>query len=103
VIQILKVTGESLSPLFQEGDYVLIGKIPLFLRSLKSGDIIVFRHPHYDILIKRIESISPDTDEIYVLGAHPDSADSRRFGPIRRKDIVGKVLWHIKPSHEQHE
>ncbi len=101
MIQIIKVTGESLSPLFQEGDYVLVVKIPVLLRYLQSGNVIVFRHPYYGVMIKRIESINPDTDEIYVIGSHPESTDSRDFGPIQRKDVVGKVIWHIKSNHEK--
>lgn len=30
-------------------------------------------------------------DELVVLGEHPDSYDSRYFGPIKRKDILAKV------------
>ena len=100
MIQVLKVTGESLSPLFLEGDYVLVVKCPIFLYSLKNGDVIVFQHSQYGAMIKRIGSISPESDEIYVMGNHPDSIDSRRFGPIHRKDVVGKVLWRIKSNHE---
>jgi hypothetical protein len=70
------------------------------MRFLKRGDVIVFHHPHYGIMIKRIESISPGTGEIYVLGAHPNSVDSNRFGPIHLKDVVGQVLWHIKSNHK---
>jgi signal peptidase I len=100
VIQVLKVTGESLSPLFQEGDYVVVLKHPRFLKSLKSGDVIVFHHAYYGTMIKRIETVSPENDEITVAGSHPDSVDSRSFGPILRKDVVGKVLWRIKYNHE---
>jgi type IV secretory pathway protease TraF len=51
-------------------------------------------------MIKRIERLSPGGDEIFVLGSHPESADSRQFGPIRRNDVLGLVLWHIKSNHE---
>ena len=100
MFQFLKVTGESLSPSFHEGDYVLIAKSPFLLRSLHSGEVIVFRHPSYGVMIKRIERLSPDGNEIYVLGTHPESTDSRQFGPVRREDVVGKVLWRIKSNHQ---
>jgi len=96
VIKLLKVTGYSLSPFFEEGDFVLVARIPFLLHALKAGDIVVFRQPDYGTLIKRVERLSPDGELIFVTGEHPDSTDSRRFGPIQRGDLIGKVLWHIK-------
>ena len=95
MIQILKVTGESLSPFFLEGDFVVVSKIPFVLRKIKAGDVVVFRHPVYGTMIKKVEHISPDGEEIFVLGTHPESTDSRQFGPLRRRQLIGKVIWHI--------
>jgi len=95
MIQILRVTGESLSPFFLEGDFVVVSKIPFVLRKVKSGDIVVFRHPVYGTMVKKIERISPDGEEIFVLGTHPESTDSRQFGPLQRNQLIGKVIWHI--------
>jgi nickel-type superoxide dismutase maturation protease len=95
MIQILKVTGESLSPLFLEGDFVVVSKIPFVLRKIKAGDIVVFQHPVYGTMIKKVEHISPDGAEIFVVGTHPESTDSRQFGPLRRRQLIGKVVWHI--------
>ncbi|MBN1148439.1 MAG: hypothetical protein JXA78_14360 [Anaerolineales bacterium] len=93
---LLKVTGESLSPDYREGDFVLLLKIPFFLRRLRQGDTVVFRQPYYGVMIKRVEWQSQGGGLVYVLGAHPDSADSRKFGPVPREDLLGKVVWHIK-------
>jgi nickel-type superoxide dismutase maturation protease len=95
MIQMLKVTGESLSPFFLEGDFVVVSKIPFVLRKIKAGDIVVFRHPGYGTMIKKVERISPDGEEIYVVGTHPESTDSRQFGPLQRRQLIGKVIWHI--------
>ena len=46
--------------------------------------------PGYHVL-KRIDRIEPSSD-IHVLGDHPQSLDSRIFGPISREDIVGVAL-----------
>jgi nickel-type superoxide dismutase maturation protease len=96
MFQLMKVTGQSLSPSFQEGDFVLILNSPLCLRSLKRGDTIVFSHPIYGKMIKRLDSLSPDSDLVFVIGTHPDSTDSRHFGPVPRADLLGKVIWHFK-------
>ena len=95
MIQILKVTGESLSPFFLEGDFVVVSKIPFVLRKIKTGDIVVFRHPVYGTMIKKVERISPSGEEIFVLGTHLESTDSRQFGPLHRNQLIGKVIWHI--------
>jgi nickel-type superoxide dismutase maturation protease len=95
MIQILKVTGESLSPVFLEGDFVVVSKIPFVLRKIKAGDIVVFQHPVYGTMIKKVDYISPNGEEIFVLGTHPESTDSRQFGPLQRRQLIGKVIWHI--------
>jgi len=92
MIHFIKVTGNSLSPRFREGDYVVIVTCPFF--EFKTGDTIVFRHPAHGLLIKKIKTV--DSDKIHVIGTHPHSVDSRRFGPIDRKDVLGKVVIHIK-------
>jgi signal peptidase I len=99
MLRIIKVTGDSLSPVYHDGDFVLIAKIPGFLLNIRVGDTLVFTLPHYGQLIKKVESISDHEDKIFVIGFHKDSVDSRQFGPIRKKDIRGKVICHIrKPS-----
>lgn len=95
MFQLLKVTGESLSPFFVQGDYVLITRLPSSLHHLKPGNVVVFRHPAYGTLIKRLDHLSEDGNELFVLGSHPESNDSRNFGLIPRRWVIGKVLWRI--------
>jgi signal peptidase I len=92
----LKITGNSLNPDYQDGDYVVISQLPLWLRGIRPGDVIVFRHAAHGTLIKHVASVSADGTEIFVLGAQAESIDSRQFGAIRRPSVMGKVLWHIK-------
>jgi signal peptidase I len=95
MFRILKVTGDSMSPDFQEGDFVALATAPFFLNHLRIGDVIIFDHTHYGTLIKRIASFDPETAEAYVEGTRPDSLDSRRLGTIRRDAIRGKVIAHF--------
>ncbi len=91
MFRILRIHGESMSPEYQSGDFVLLVK-PVGGR-VKRGDVIVFSNELYGTLIKRIEKI---TDEgIYVLGTGENSLDSRRLGPVNPEVVQGKVLWHI--------
>ena len=92
MFRIHKVTGNSMSPDYQEGDFVLIATADFLRKRLKAGDTIIFEHKLYGTLIKHIASFDPETAEAYVEGTHADSLDSRRLGTIRRESIRGKVI-----------
>jgi type IV secretory pathway protease TraF len=47
-------------------------------------------------MIKKVERIDQGTGELFVIGSHDSSVDSRHFGPIGREALVGKVIWHIR-------
>ncbi len=94
MFRILRVAGDSMSPEYQEGDFVVIATSPFFSRRLRDGDVIVFRHQHYGALIKRVQRIADEG--IYVVGAQEDSLDSSRLGPVHRGNVRGKVVWHIR-------
>ena len=95
MIKLIKVTGHSLSPEYKEGDFVLVVKIPLFCNWIKEGDTIVFYHPQYGQMIKRVAWAERDQNAIFVMGSHQESIDSRTFGPIGYEMIKWKVIWHI--------
>jgi len=95
MFRIHKITGDSMSPDFQEGDFVVLLTVPFFLNRLKIGDVIVFDHQLYGRLIKRIVSFDPETAEAYVEGIQPNSLGSLRLGTIRREAIRGKVIAHF--------
>lgn len=97
MLRFLKVTGNSLAPQYQEGDFVLISKIPFLLVPPSPGDVIAFRQPGYGLLIKRIHSLTTNGN-LNVIGDHPESVDSRVFGAVNRGDILGKVIWHIRKA-----
>jgi len=94
--RVIKVKGDSLTPLIEEGDFVLVLKIPFFF--LHSGDIIVFHHDTHGKMIKLVGAVSRDDGTVFAIGTHPFSTDSRSFGPVPRKDIIGKVIWRVKGS-----
>ncbi len=95
--KLLKIVGDSLTPGYQHGDFVLVSKIPFLLHPPSPGDVIAFHQPGYGLLIKLIQSVNAD-GEFYVIGTQPESIDSRVFGAVRQKDMIGKVVWHIRKS-----
>ena len=88
-----------MSPDIKKGDFVLLARIPFLCDSIKAGDVIVFHQPYYGTLIKKISHISSGGEAYFVTGSHPLSIDSHQFGPIQRRDILGKVIWHIHQPH----
>ena len=95
ITHIFKVTELSLTPDFQEGDFVITLKVPLLFDHYKEGDVIVFDQASYGRMIKRVQAVSPEDNSLFVLGSHPNSIDSREFGAVQTQSVLGKVIWHI--------
>ncbi len=96
MFKIFKINGESLYPEYRNGDYVLVAKSPFPYFNIRIGDVIAFDQAEYGLMIKRINAISEDSAHVEVKGSVIESIDSSSFGPICRKDIIGKVIWHIQ-------
>jgi signal peptidase I len=68
------------------GDYILRWAVP------KSGDVVVFSTPLGDKVVKRCAGLSGD-DSFIALGDNSrESLDSRTYGPVPLKNIIGRVL-----------
>jgi nickel-type superoxide dismutase maturation protease len=88
-----RVEGESMTPAYSPGDRLLINRLAYVARTPRPGDVVVLRDPEEPerLLLKRVESAGGEG--IVVMGDNLDaSRDSRRFGPVRREDVVGKVI-----------
>lgn len=94
--RLIKVSGRSLEPLYQDGDFVLTSKLPILLNGYRPGDVVVLRHEVYGTLIKLVARLAPEEDALFVVGLHEDSVDSARFGAVPRREVIGKVVWHIR-------
>ncbi len=94
MFRILRISGDSMTPEYQDGDFVLIFKP--FGGRIRIGDVIVFENRLYGTLIKKAEKIS--TAGIYVIGTGENSLDSRRLGPVNPASVLGRVIWHIRPK-----
>ncbi len=79
-------------PALKPGDYILVST---WFRCISTGNMVVFKYPKSGmLLVKRISRINGE--EYYVLGDNlPKSQDSREFGWIERRDIIGKVILRI--------
>lgn len=80
-----------MEPQIKNGEQVLISFIPYFFEKPKVNDIVAFKDGGNKILIKRIIQISKLG--YFVQGDNKtDSLDSRKFGRITRKQIIGKII-----------
>ncbi len=96
---ILKVTEHSMEPEYQEGDYLLVSKIPFFFRKARPGDVVAFHKLPHGLLVKKVEYLTP-AGELFMLGTNPLSVDSLQFGPIHPRDLLGKVIGHVTKSRQ---
>lgn len=82
-----KVSGHSMIPKLKPGQQILVSSLPYLFSKPKVGDIIAFKDGKKSI-IKRIKNIKKN--KYLVKG--DNEGDSKNYGWIDRKEIVGKLV-----------
>ncbi|MCX6755477.1 MAG: signal peptidase I [Candidatus Nomurabacteria bacterium] len=143
VAQPFIVSGTSMVPTFQNGQYLIVDEITYYLQNPKRGDVVVFRYPNdpSKFFIKRIIGLPGETvkvkaeqtiiinkehpegfnldqsyvknhsedssikvlnnDEYFVMGDNRSgSSDSRYWGPVPKKLLVGRALIRLLPINK---
>jgi signal peptidase I len=100
------VEGRSMLRAYEPGDRLLVEGLSYRMRTPRVGEVVVVRQPGSNgrLDLKRIAAGPgsevtvkglPDflgQDEWYILGDNLDeSTDSRELGPVKTRDIVGRV------------
>jgi nickel-type superoxide dismutase maturation protease len=86
-----KVVGHSMEPVIQNDETVLVSRFFYWFKKPSVGDIVAFRETG-KILIKRITKAYKE--EYFLAGDNQkDSFDSRKFGLVSRRKILGKVIY----------
>jgi signal peptidase I len=103
---IVRVDGTSMTPTYGDGERVLAVRRWL-APGLKRDSVVVLRHPPHapvagpegtrpPMLVKRLVGLPGDENipdgHVFVLGDGPGSYDSKTFGPVPARLIVGRVL-----------
>jgi signal peptidase I len=109
VIHPYKIVGRSMEPQVLRGDYVLVDKQAYTKEPVKRGDIVihVFPDDRSKVYIRRIQGLPGETlaqangektvvphGTVLVVGDSHDGEklqDSRDFGPVDMRDIIGQV------------
>lgn len=93
VLDVFIVEGNSMLTVLKSGDCVFVD--PKLEPEI--GDIILFHHPFIQNkkLVKRIAEITTEGNFIVLGDNPPESTDSRSFGAILPKNILGVVVYRF--------
>ena len=87
--------GDSMRPTLEPGDRVVC--VPAW--RVRRGDLVAVRDPRDEsrLLVKRVTGA--DRATVTVEGDNPDaSTDSRTFGAVPRRLVVGRAVWRYFPE-----
>jgi signal peptidase I len=90
------VRGSSMLPAFAPGDRLIV--VPA--KRLQPGDVVALTDPREPsrLLVKRVAAVDRDARVVTVLGDNrPASTDSRAFGPVPWRSVVGRVVYRYGP------
>ncbi len=90
MLQVFKISGDSLYPFYKNGQRVICRKI-FSKTDIHVDDTVVFEKESYGLMIKKVKSIENDT--YFVEGTNPYSIDSRDFGVLLKQELKYKVMF----------
>ncbi|MCF6243562.1 MAG: S24/S26 family peptidase [Sulfurovum sp.] len=90
MLQIFRISGDSLYPYYKNGQRVL-GRKVFSKTNIKLNDTVVFEKDSYGLMIKQVKFI--ENNAYFVEGTSPSSIDSRNFGALTHKELKYKVLF----------
>lgn len=92
-----EIKEESMKPLINPGDLVLVERISFFFRDPKISDLVIFQISKDKFYIKKITA--KKGGEYFMGGENKrESIDSRHFGWIKSSAIIGRVFYIYKSN-----
>ena len=116
ILMFCHIATSSMEPAVTRGDYVIFDNTAAEKITPKKGAVVLFRYPddRSKLYVKRVAGLPGDTlsidngavivphGHVFVLGDNRGHAeDSRKFGPVHLRDIIGKariVYFSIGPQ-----
>ncbi len=134
------VSGASMEPTFDTGQYLIVDELSYHLGDPQRGEVVIFRYPrdpsqyfikriiglpnetvhihNGTVSVTRVDGTTVDLDESYIVNRgngmdmdtalandqyfvmgdnRPESSDSRVWGILPRKNIVGRAFLRLLP------
>jgi nickel-type superoxide dismutase maturation protease len=88
----LVVNGNSMMPALFPGDHVLIVRT----RRVRPGEVVAVLHPDDPgrLMVKRVAAVDRPSGTVTVVGDNRlASTDSRDFGPVPRRFVIGRAVY----------
>lgn len=108
------ISGSSMEPTYQDKERILVSKAYWLIGDIQRKDVIIFKNPNGEEVIKRVYGLPGDTVDFfnvpetwnleqgefrvpqgtfYVIGDNREiSEDSRKYGPVDADKVLGKVV-----------
>ena len=88
------VEGDSMLPLLKDGDGLLIDPDA----EVVPGDIVLAKHPFKKrvMIVKRLAEVDENGNYVLIGDNPEESSDSRTFGALSKKHILGKAIGKLK-------
>lgn len=86
-----------MEPTLSAGDWILVD--PRAFHPLRRGDLVVVPDPREPdlLMVKRVDHATAE-DHLLVVGDAPEaSTDSRTFGPVAARDVIGTPWFRYWP------
>ena len=110
--RLLRVYGHSMAPVLNSGELVLVREGTYDLREPRRGEIVAARPADFSgrACVKRITALPNERvalggrewqlgpEQFFLLGDQAErSMDSRSFGPVTRRELLGPVWARVWP------
>ncbi|HET9689827.1 MAG TPA: nickel-type superoxide dismutase maturation protease [Acidimicrobiales bacterium] len=94
LVRRVEVVGASMAPTLLPGDRLVV----LRLAPVRAGAVVALPDPRHPsrVLVKRVAAVGASGVDVRgdAVGA---STDSRHFGLVARRSIVGRAVWRYAP------
>lgn len=90
-----RVRGSSMLPRIQPDSFIIASRWHLLL-PYRVGQMYYISHARYGLIVKTLRKI--DGKNYWFYGESAESVSSEAIGAVAKDDIIGRVIWVIKPK-----